>query len=220
MLVQNSLPSLALISFNGLLPFILDWLSILQGCRSRTEIEYSLLVKYHFFLVVNVFFLFVTVTTVDLARDLADQPMKFVNKLALSLPSGRGFFISYVMLAGIGLMPLQLLQLPVLFPRWIYRLFYTRTPRGESTGRSRCFTQLISRLYLLDFAELNTPPPLSLGTVYPQALLVFLICITYSVIAPMILLFGQQSSSPACAVSLPFYLQARRTSVSAISCTR
>lgn len=140
-LVQNSLPSLALISFNALLPFILEWLSILQGCRSRSEIEYSLLVKYHFFLLVNVFFLFVTVTTVDLARDLADQPIKFINKLALSLPSGRSFFISYVMLAGIGIMPLQLLQLAVIFPRWFYRLVWTKTPRGAlHTDRQGCIS--------------------------------------------------------------------------------
>lgn len=31
---------------------------------------------------------------------------------------------------------------------------------------------------------------LNLGTIYPQALLAFNICITYSVIAPIILIFG------------------------------
>ena len=41
-----------------------------------------------------------------------------------------------------------------------------------------------------DFAELNTPPIISLGTIYPQALLIFLICLTFSVITPVILLFG------------------------------
>lgn len=44
--------------------------------------------------------------------------------------------------------------------------------------------------YATDFAELNTPPVISLGTIYPQALLIFLICLTYSVITPLILLFG------------------------------
>lgn len=36
-LVQNSLPSLALIGFNALLPFALDWLSILQGMPAITN---------------------------------------------------------------------------------------------------------------------------------------------------------------------------------------
>ena len=132
MLVQNSLPSLAIIGFNGLLPFALDWLSILQGLRSRSEIEYALLVKYHFFLLINTFFLIVAVSTWDLARDLADQPMKFINKLALSLPGARNFFLSYVLLQGLGIMPLQLVQLAVILPRWFYRIFFTRTPRGGS----------------------------------------------------------------------------------------
>lgn len=131
-LVQNSLPSLALISFNAFLPFLLDWLSIWQGLRSRSEIEYSLLVKYHFFLIINGFLIVLAVSTFDLARDLADQPMKLINRLALSLPGARNFFLSYVILQGIGIMPLQLLQLAVIIPRWFYRIFLTRSPRGQA----------------------------------------------------------------------------------------
>lgn len=57
--------------------------------------------------------------------------MKLVNKLALSLPGARNFFLSYVILQGIGVMPLQLVQLAVILPRWFYRLVWTRTPRGK-----------------------------------------------------------------------------------------
>jgi hypothetical protein len=49
---------------------------------------------------------------------------------------------------GIALMPLQLLELAIVIPRAFYKLFYTRTPR--------------------EHAELNAPPTLNLGTVYPQ----------------------------------------------------
>jgi hypothetical protein len=130
--VQNTLPSTALISFNALLPFLLDWLCVLQGYRSRSETEYSLMRKYHFFLLLSVFFVFIAVSTWALAKDLANEPMKLINKLALSLPGARNFFISYVILQGIGIMPLQLVQLAVIIPRWIYRVFLTRTPRGTS----------------------------------------------------------------------------------------
>lgn len=34
------------------------------------------------------------------------------------------------MFSGLGIMPLQLLNLGVIIPRIIYRLFITRTPRG------------------------------------------------------------------------------------------
>ena len=41
-----------------------------------------------------------------------------------------------------------------------------------------------------DFAELNAPPMINYGVVYPQAILVFVITLLYSVIQPLILIFG------------------------------
>jgi hypothetical protein len=49
---------------------------------------------------VNVLFVFVFVSTWQLAQELADQPMKVIEKLATSLPGARNFFVSYVMLQG------------------------------------------------------------------------------------------------------------------------
>jgi hypothetical protein len=43
---------------------------------------------------------------------------------------------------------------------------------------------------IADFAELNAPPMVNYGAVYPQAILVFVITILYSVIQPLILFFG------------------------------
>jgi hypothetical protein len=50
------------------------------------------------------------------------------------------------------------------------RLFVTRTPR--------------------DFAELNAPPMINYGVVYPQAILVFVMTLLYSVVQPLIVIFG------------------------------
>lgn len=41
-----------------------------------------------------------------------------------------------------------------------------------------------------DFAELNAPPMINYGAVYPQAILVFVVTLLYSVIQPLILIFG------------------------------
>ncbi|KAG9089987.1 hypothetical protein FS749_000909 [Ceratobasidium sp. UAMH 11750] len=79
------------------------------------------------------------------------------------------FFLSYVMLQGLGIMPLQLLNIGIIIPRMIYQLF-TKTPR--------------------DYAELNAPPMINYGVVYPLAILVFVVTIIYSIIQPLILLFG------------------------------
>ncbi|KAG6866159.1 hypothetical protein C0991_008113 [Blastosporella zonata] len=67
-------------------------------------------------------------------------------------------------------MPLQLLNLGVIIPRMFYRMFLTRTPR--------------------DYAELNAPPMINYGVVYPQAILMFVITLLYSVVQPLIVVFG------------------------------
>jgi hypothetical protein len=84
-------------------------------------------------------------------------------------------------------MPLQLLNLGVIFPRMIYRMFITRTPRGKRT--CTLFSPFNSCSWL-DFAELNAPPMINYGVVYPQAILIFVITLLYSVIQPLILIFG------------------------------
>ncbi|KAF8128423.1 hypothetical protein EV363DRAFT_1221606 [Boletus edulis] len=172
-IVQNSLPSVAMITLNAMLPFILEGLTYAQGYRARSLIEYSTMRKYFLFLLVNVVFIFLLASTYwQLVRDLANSPAKIPEKLAQALQQGRAkhFFLSYVILQGFGVMPLQLLNLGVLIPRMIFRIFWTRTPR--------------------DFAELNAPPMINYGVVYPQAILIFVITILYSVVQPLIVIFG------------------------------
>ncbi|KAJ7471304.1 hypothetical protein B0H11DRAFT_2041193 [Mycena galericulata] len=171
-IVQNSLPSVAMITLNAMLPFILEGLTYQQGYRARSWIEYSLLKKYFLFLLVNVVFIFLLASTyLQLVYELANFPAKIPEKLARALQAGRArnFFLSYVILQGLGIMPLQLLNLGVTIPRF-FRLFVTRTPR--------------------DFAELNAPPMINYGIVYPQAILMFVITMLYSVTQPLILIFG------------------------------
>ncbi|KAL5634220.1 hypothetical protein ACGC1H_006142 [Rhizoctonia solani] len=171
-LVQNSLPSFSVTALNSLLPFLLEALSYLQGNKARSWAEYALLKKYFLFLLINVVFIFLLASTYwALVRDLANAPIKVPEKLAQALQRGqaRHFFLSYVMLQALGIMPLQLLNIGIIVPRLIYQLF-TKTPR--------------------DYAELNAPPMINYGVVYPLAILVFVITIIYSIIQPLILLFG------------------------------
>ncbi|KAI0638316.1 DUF221-domain-containing protein [Trametes polyzona] len=172
-IVQNSLPSVGVITLNATLPFLLEALTLIQALPARSWIEYSVMKKYFLFLLINVVFIFLVASTYwQLVRDLASSPAKGIEKLADALAAGkaRHFFVSYVILQGIGLMPLQLLNLGIIIPRLFYRLFITRTPR--------------------DFAELNAPPMINYGIVYPQAILIFVITLLYSVIQPLILVFG------------------------------
>jgi len=84
-------------------------------------------------------------------------------------------------------MPLQLLNLGVIVPRVFFLLFRTRTPRGKCL----CFPQLrVLMMRMIDFAELNAPPMINYGVVYPQAILMFVITMLYSVVYPLIVIFG------------------------------
>lgn len=168
-LVQTSLPALALVSFNNLLPQFLDLLSTFQGLQAKSWIEYSLLKKYHVTLLFTTLFSFVAVSTYTLFQDLSQDPSGVLSKLANTLPGARAFFVSYVIVAGVALMPLQLLELNVIIPKAFFLLF-ARTPR--------------------EIAELNAPPQVSLGVVYAQALLIWTIGITYSIISPIVLPFA------------------------------
>lgn len=49
-----------------------------------------------------------------------------------------------------------------------------------------------------DHAEANAPPMLNYGWVYPQALLIFTITLVYSVVSPLILIFGAIYFGVAC----------------------
>lgn len=78
-------------------------------------------------------FIFLLASTYwQLVRDLANSPAKIPTKLAAALSMGRArnFFMSYVILQALGVMPLQLLNLGVILPRFFFLAFSTRTPRG------------------------------------------------------------------------------------------
>ncbi|TIC63896.1 DUF221-domain-containing protein [Wallemia mellicola] len=168
-LVQTSLPPLALVLFNATLPVFLHFLCVIQGHKARSHIEYSLMKKYFLALFITVILARMTTATISMVRELADAPLKIPDKLAQSLKSStaRHFFVSYIILQGFGILPLQLLQLNQVLPHMILRPF-TKTPR--------------------DWAELNAPPELNYGTVYPQAILVFMVGLLYSIISPYILI--------------------------------
>ncbi|GAA5948371.1 hypothetical protein JCM3765_001391 [Sporobolomyces pararoseus] len=168
--VQTTLPSLALVIFNNLLPFFLEALSIFQGLQARSWIELSQLKKYHVSLVLTTLLVPISASTYQLLQDISQSPAKFLDKLTDTLPKTRNFAVAYVMLSGLGLMPLQLLELGTVIPRYFFQTFLTKTPR--------------------EYAELNSPSMVNLGVVYPQALLIWTLGLTYSIIMPVILPFA------------------------------
>lgn len=78
--------------------------------------------------------------------------------------------VNFTVLQGIGILPFRLLKLSNVMLAWIMRVIFSRTPR--------------------DYAEASAPPFLNYGEELPQIIVIFVIVLVYSSIAPIILLFG------------------------------
>jgi hypothetical protein len=151
-----------------LVPYLYYWLSWYQGQISRSEIELSTISKNFFFTFFN-FFVVMTVLGTgsnfyrffqnfgDAIRDF----QKIAYTLALSLQEMLKFYVNFIILQGVGLFPFRMLEVGSvsLYP---VMLMGAKTPR--------------------DYAELVQPPVFSYGFYLPGALLIFIICMVYSVL--------------------------------------
>ena len=177
-LVQTSLPTIAFSLLAIGVPYLYDWLSNLQGMTSQGEVELSLISKNFFFTFFNLFIVFTIFGTAstfyDFWNDLQDvlkDTSGIAYALAGSLEKLSPFYINLIVLQGLGLLPFRLLQFGAvsLYPVW---LFWAVTPR--------------------DYQILSLPPMFSYAYFLPQTILIFVICLVYSVLPSswMITLFG------------------------------
>ncbi|KAK2612735.1 hypothetical protein QQS21_001186 [Conoideocrella luteorostrata] len=174
-LVQNSGPTLVVSLLNVSVPYLYDWLSNRQGMVSQGDVELSLISKNFFFTFFNTFFVFAVSKTgfqfySVLRRFLKDTSL-IPKLIAEDVENLSTFYISFIILQGIGLMPFRILEVGSVILSPIYR-WQSTTPR--------------------DFAELQKPPKFQYGFYLPTALLVFNLCLIYSVLLRgfEILLFG------------------------------
>ncbi|KAE9972897.1 hypothetical protein EG328_004705 [Venturia inaequalis] len=162
-LVQTQLPTLIASLLNVLVPYLYDWLSNKQGMISQGDVELSVISKNFFFLFFNFFIVFTALGTAALApEDLGSQtPREIALGLANSINDLQGFYTNYIVLQGLGLFPFRLLEFGAVF-MYPFSLMGAKTPR--------------------DYAEVVQPPLFSYGFFLPQNILIFLICIVYSVL--------------------------------------
>ncbi|KAF7188304.1 Calcium permeable stress-gated cation channel 1 [Pseudocercospora fuligena] len=167
-LVKTQLPTLVSSLLIVLVPYLYYWLSWYQGQISRGDIELSAISKNFFFVFFNFFVVLTILGTAskfyaiftkfgDAIRDF----QKVAWTLALSLSKFLGFYVNFIILQGVGLFPFRLLEVGSvsLYP---IMLIGAKTPR--------------------DYAELVQPPVFSYGFYLPNALLIFIICLVYSVL--------------------------------------
>lgn len=177
-LIKTTLPTLYFTLLSVGVPFLYDWMSNQQGMTSQTEIELSVVSKNFFFVFFNLFVVFTIFSSAsqfydfykklqDVLRDtsvVAFLIFKSINKLWR-------FYANLIVLQGLGLLPFRLLEFGAvaLYP---FYLLAAKTPR--------------------DHAELAKAPVFHYGFFLPQAMLIFLVCIVYSILptAWLIILFG------------------------------
>ncbi|KAF2280979.1 DUF221-domain-containing protein [Westerdykella ornata] len=167
-LVNTQLPTLALTLLNVGVPYLYDWLANQQGMISQGDVELSVISKNFFFTFFNFFILF---TVLGTASNVVDMLQRFGENLnnaasmaiaiAESLRKLLTFYTNFIILQGFGLFPLRLMEIGAL-TLYPINLMGAKTPR--------------------DYAELVQPPVFSYGFFLPQTILIFIICVVYSVL--------------------------------------
>lgn len=174
-LLRNGLPTVVLSLMNLAVPYLYDWLSNHQGMISQGDVELSVVSKNFFFIFFNTFFVFASSTTAwefwTTIRKLIQDTSLIPAAIAAGVTKLWVFYANFIVLQGVGLMPFRLLEVGTVILTPIYRVL-SKTPR--------------------DFSELKTPPIFQYGFYLPTALLVFNLCLIYSVLnwGFVILMYG------------------------------
>ncbi|KAI8952085.1 DUF221-domain-containing protein [Xylaria longipes] len=176
-LVRTGLPTLVVSLLNVLVPYLYDYLSNIQGFISQGDVELSVISKNFFFVFFNIFVVYAVSGSAALAdfwqiiRDSLSDTNTIAAKIAESIQSLSNFYLNFIMLQGFGLFPFKLLQFGSVSLYPLYRM-------GAKTPR--------------DFAELVQPTLFNYGFYLPTSLLIFILCLVYSVLrgSELVLLLG------------------------------
>jgi hypothetical protein len=176
-LVRTGLPTLVVSLLNVLVPYLYDYLSNVQGLISQGDVELSAISKNFFFVFFNIFVVYAVSGSAALAdfwniiRDSLSDTNSIAAKIAESIQNLSNFYLNFIMLQGFGLFPFKLLQFGSISMYPFYRM-------GAKTPR--------------DFARLVQPDLFNYGFFLPTALLVFILCLVYSVLprSELVLLLG------------------------------
>lgn len=164
-LVQTGLPTAVVSLLNVAVPFFYDYLSNNQGMLSQGDVELSIVSKNFFFTFFNIFLVFTVFGTATkiwiVLKNSFHDTIYIARQLATQIQTLNVFYLNFIMLQGLGLFPFRLLEFGAVSLYPINRL-------GAKTPR--------------DFSRVVDPPTFSYGFYLPTALLIFILCLVYSVL--------------------------------------
>ncbi|KAK9760816.1 phosphate metabolism protein 7 [Basidiobolus ranarum] len=169
-IIQGIVPAVLLSLLVALLPIIFRALCMLEGTIRKSDVEQSVMTRFFVFLLINVFLVTTFASGIFSALgDLVKNPISSVTILGKSLPKVSTFFVTYVLFQALVGAAQEMLQVNKLV------FYYIKTVLQFSTPRK--------------VLDLNRLTKFEFGTTFPEHTLIFVIGLTYSTVAPFILLF-------------------------------
>lgn len=168
-LLEGLLSQLAMILFLMFLPVILEKIHTKEGLISRSAIEMAVCKSFVIFNIVFTFFLTALASSIfSIAECFANTGLAdIINLIAVALPAQATLFAGYILLQGLSGFPLLILD------PW---RFITTSMKTTCFGISAD-----------DLTKLREPLPFNYGAEYPMHILVAILAMVYSTIAPIVL---------------------------------
>ena len=174
-LISGWLPVLILLGLLNLLPIIFDLVATrYQKKKSLAEVQQVVMSRYFYYQLANVLIAVTAGSLFESIGKIADNPSDILKLLGDSLPTVATYFMDIIIVKILTGLPLELLRV---FPLLMMIFYQKCTDRKKRTLRE-CRSGIYEN------------PQIYYGYVYPELLMVLIICMTYATIAPLISLFG------------------------------
>ncbi|KAG7722803.1 hypothetical protein KL949_000146 [Ogataea haglerorum] len=170
-LVTSLLPTVMLAVLMMLLPMFIRRMGQISGCLTTQSVEYFTQQAYCAFQVIQVF-LVTTITSsfASTVTQIAERPTEAMELLSANLPKSSNFYVSYMVLQGFSVAGGTLFQVVSLI------LFYLFSAMFDNTARKL-------------WTRFNDIGGYAWGTTFPVYTNLAVIFLSYSMIAPMIMIF-------------------------------
>jgi hypothetical protein len=128
--ITGLLPTVLLAVLMALLPPYLRWMAKLGGAPTQADVEYRVSNYYFAFQVVQVFLVMTLSSAVSgSVITIINQPSKAISILAASIPTASNFYLSYMVLQGLGVVSGMLASVAGLVVKPLLAKFLGSTPR-------------------------------------------------------------------------------------------
>eukprot|EP00871_Galdieria_phlegrea_P001536 jgi/Galph1/2383/GphlegSOOS_G1032.1 len=171
--LDGMLPAIILVVFMSLVPVIIRKILLQTREFSLITIDKQVQQWYFAFLVVQVFFVYtIGGSAFGNLQAMIDNPSDIPNLLAQTIPKQALFYMNYIIVQGLIGFSISLLLLGAFIIRWFKLHFMAKTTRERNQ---------VNNYAIGSFAY---------STQYSVALVILFLCVMYSVLSPLILLFG------------------------------